>query len=427
MRIKQAIGNRDLWKREKTLFLTSRQAPIGTWGKVFEWVDRLTAFDTVVCFNTSEFEAEVLKALLVCRVPTVLVVTNRFTDTYNVQIEQALKEKRMLIVVLQREESDGKGATARLRNQYIISQVQHIACGYINKNGSIFGLVAGLSNATWLLQREDLRLVAEQPEKPYRWTVAEDKRLLRMFYEDMGIHAIRKAINRPYSTIYLRIKSLTMSDELLKGREFEDYIVNLLDIPNNNDLTLKEWRGDKSLPGVYPESNSAPDLVFDYKGRSFAIECKWRSRMPNDIAKDLLSADRMVTFIQYSTENKVPVYLLLGIGGLPSDPDLLLLAPLTKDLTIETLSEGFVRPDNLLEAIIQLFPKSKTLKDIYPNHGAPWHKEDDQQLNSLYPNGTSIPELMSIFGRSRSSITSRLKKLGILTKGSPDTIPALTH
>ena len=107
------------------------------------------------------------------------------------------------------------------------------------------------------------------------------------------------------------------------------------------------------------------------------------------------------------------VYLLLGVGGLPSDPDILLLAPLTKDLTIETLSEGIVRPDNLLEAIIQLFPKSKTLKDIYPNHGAPWHEEDDHRLSDLYQNGTSIPELMSIFGRSRSGITSRLRKLGL--------------
>ena len=359
MRIKQTFGNRELWRREKTLILTSRRAPIGCYEKVFRWVEEFDKWECAVCFNTSEFEEEVLKALLVCNVPTTLVVLGKFNDTYNVQIERALKENRLLILVLQLEKSDGKGFPARLRNQYVISRVQHIVCGCINPNGSIFGLLAGLSNVTWLLQKEDLRMAAEQPEKPYRWTVAEDKRLLRMFYEDMGIHAIHKAIDRPYSTIYLRIKSLTMSDELLKGREFEDYIVNLLDIPRDNDLTLKEWRGDKSLPGVYPENNSAPDLIFDYKGSPFAIECKWRSHMPKDIEKELLPTDRMATFIRYSAKNITPVYLLLGIGGLPSDPDLLLLAPLTKELTIETLCKGIVRPNNLLEAITTQLPKNR--------------------------------------------------------------------
>ena len=142
MRILHTIGNDSLWKREKTLFLSSKLAPVATWGKVFEWVDSLTAADTVVCFNSSEFENEVLKALLVSKIPTVLVVMDHFRDTFNVQVEYALKESRLLILELQRDEPLGKGATPKLRNQYIINQVQHIACGYINPNGSIFGLLA---------------------------------------------------------------------------------------------------------------------------------------------------------------------------------------------------------------------------------------------------------------------------------------------
>lgn len=413
MRIAQTIGNKSLWQREKTLFLTSRMAPLGCYEKVFRWVEEFDREQCAVCFNTSELEEEVLKALLVCKVPTVLVVTGKFTDTYNVQIEQALKEKRLLILVLQREESDGKGYIARLRNQYAISQVQHIVCGYINPNGSIFGLLAGQSNVTYLLDREDIRKAAEQEAKPFRWTVAEDKRLLRMFYEDMGIHAIHKAINRPYSTIYLRIKSLTMNDEVLKGREFEDYVIDLFDLPNNKKLTLKEWRGDKSLPGVYPENNSAPDFVFEYEGQPFAVECKWRNHMLKDIEKDLLPADRLAYFQQFSADRHMPVYLLLGIGGLPNDPDLLLIAPLTQDLTIETLKNNSVQPDKLLELIVTLQPKPQSIKEKHPNHGAPWHKEDDLRLISLYNNGTTVPELMTAFGRSRSGITSRLKKLGL--------------
>lgn len=413
MLIDRTIGNKSLWRREKTLFLTSRMAPLACYESIFRWVESFDRWQCAVCFNTSELEEEVLKALLVCRVPTVLVVTGKFRNTYNVQIEQALKEKRLLILVLQREDSDGKGFEARLRNQWVIGQVQHIACGYINPNGSIFGLLAGHSNVTHLLDKADLK-AAEAVEKPYRWTVAEDKRLLRMYYEDMGIHAIHKAIGRPYSTVYRRVKSLTMNDELLKGREFEDYVLEQLNIANNDRLTLKEWRGDKSLPGIYPEGNSNPDLVLEYDGKPFAIECKWRSHMPKDISKELLPPARVALFERYATERRMPVFLLLGIGGLPSDPDLLLLAPMEGNLSINALNKSHVQPEHLLEHILTSLSKPKSIKDMHPNHGAPWRKEDDQRLSELYKRQTSIPDLMALFGRSRGSITSRLHKLNLI-------------
>lgn len=413
MKVARTIGNIKLWGREKTLFLTSRMAPLGCYEKVFRWVEDFNRGECAVCFNTSELEEEVLKALLVCHVPTVLVVTGKFRNTYNVQIEQALKEDRLLILVLQREESDGKGFEARLRNQWVIGQVQHIACGYINPNGSIFGLLAGHSNVTHLLDKADLK-AAEAIEKPYRWTVAEDKRLLRMYYEDMGIHAIHKAINRPYSTVYRRVKSLTMNDELLKGREFEDHVLELLGVANNDKLTLKEWRGDKSLPGIYPEGNSNPDLVLEYDGRPFAIECKWRSHMPKDICKELLPPARVALFEKYATERRMPVYLLLGIGGLPSDPDLLLLAPMEGNLSINTLSKSHIQPEHLLKHILKPLQKNQNMKEMYPNHYALWNKEDDQRLAELYQRQTSIPDLMTLFDRSRSGITYRLHKLNLI-------------
>lgn len=421
MRITNTIGNQSLWHREKTLFLSSKLAPVGTWGKVFEWVDGLTAADTVVCFNSSEFENEVLKALLVNKIPTVLVVMGRFRDTYNVQIEYALKENRLLIIELQRDEPQGKGATPRLRNQYVISQVQHIVCGYINKNGSIFGLLAGLNNVTHLLNKEDIRLAAEQETKPFRWTVAEDKRLLRMFYEDMGIHAIHKAIDRPYSTIYLRIKSLTMNDEVLKGREFEGYVLELIDVQNNAKLALKEWRGDKSMPGIYPESNSGPDFVFEYDSKPFAVECKWRSHMPKDIEKELLPADRMEFFGQFSLDRHMPVYLLLGIGGLPNNPDgLYFTSLLDNNFSTETLHNSLpLTKESLLEKIESLFSHTvhpnyiEQQRALYPNAYQPWHTDDDDLLARLYSEGASEKDLMAVFQRNHGSIASRLRKLGL--------------
>jgi hypothetical protein len=419
MKVFQTLGNKALWQREKTLFLTSRQAPIGCYESIFQWVEGFDKFNgCAVCFNTSELEEEVLKALLVCHVPTTLVVTGRFHDTYNVQIEQALKENRLLILVLQQEESD-KGYTARLRNQWAIDQVQHIVCGYINPNGSIFGLLAGRNNVTHLVDRKELK-AAEQEPKPYRWTVAEDKRLLRMYYEDMGIHAIHKAIGRPYSTVYRRVKSLTMNDELLKGREFEDHVLELLGVVDNDKLTLKEWRGDKSLPGVYPESNSAPDFVFEYDGNPFAVECKWRNHLPKDIEKELLPPERLSSFQQFSTDRHMPVYLLLGIGGLPNDPDNLYFTRLDKDFSVETLLNNVIpSKERLMGKIEGLFVPAKhsnhmqKQKALYPNAYKPWSEADDALLTKLYKEGTSMKELMSLFQRNRGGIAARLRKLGL--------------
>lgn len=419
MHIKQTIGNKELWQREKTLFLTSRMAPISCYEKVFRWVEEFNRGQCAVCFNTSELEEEVLKALLVCHIPTVLVVTGKFRNTYNVQIEQALTEGRLLILVLQREESDGKGFEARLRNQWVIGQVQHIACGYINPNGSIFGLLAGHNNVTHLLDKADLK-AAEAIEKPYRWTVAEDKRLLRMYYEDMGIHAIHKAIGRPYSTVYRRVKSLTMNDELLKGREFEDHVLELLGVANNDKLTLKEWRGDKSLPGIYPEGNSNPDLVLEYDGRPFAIECKWRSHMPKDISKELLPPDRVALFAKYSQKNKLPVFLLLGIGGLPSDPDLLYLVPVKENLSATDILNEEIKADQLTDSIESRFPKPPKNNHILQekaknaNAYARWNETDDSRLMQLFLEGKTVRELMAIFDRNRGGITSRLRKLNLI-------------
>lgn len=417
MKVTQTIGNKSLWQREKTLFLTSKRAPFSTYEKVFKWVDSLDDTDTVVCFNSSELEEEVLKALLVNRIPTVLVVMDGFRDKYNVQIEQALNENRMLIMVLKRDEPKGCGTTPRLRNQYIMSQVQHTVCGFVNPKGTVVLLLGNDKDITYLI--DDKRLLAAEAEvKPFRWTVGEDKRLLRMFYEDMGIHAIHKAINRPYGTIYLRIKSLTMNDEVLKGREFEDYVVDLFDLPNNKKLKLKEWRGDKTLPGVYPEGNSGPDLVFEYDGHPFAIECKWRNHMPKDIEKELMSADRHSFFKQYAEEHAMPVYLLLGIGGLPSEPDNLYLTLLSETLSIDSISRNNINTVNdILKQVLP--PQQKTnhvleQRSEYANANKPWSAEDDKQLAKLYNEGKTVAELMTIFQRNPGGIRSRLRKLQLI-------------
>ena len=194
MQIIMTIGNDKLMERDKTLFICSKRTPINLYEYVFRWVDSLTKDVCIACFNSTEMEAEVLKALLVAKIPTVLFVMNRFTDVNNIQVTQALKEKRLLIAILKRDEPRGAGLTPRLRNEYVLSICSNVACGYVNKNGNVFSLLAGKTNVSNIIDDSTAAMVADTDSRRERWTVAQDKVLLRMFYEDMGIHAIHKKL-----------------------------------------------------------------------------------------------------------------------------------------------------------------------------------------------------------------------------------------
>lgn len=418
MQIVNTIGNKDMLSREKTLFLCSKMTPIGLYEDVFRWTDSLTERDCICCFNTTEMESEVLKALLVTKIPTILFVMNRFVDGNNLQIEQALKERRMLIVVLKRDELKGKGTTPRLRNEYVLSLCQHVVCGYVNKNGSVFPLLAGRKDVEFLLDEKAYSMAAEPYECRERWTVAEDKVLLRMFYADMGIHAIHKKLHRTHLAVYARIRSITQPEEMLKGREFEDYVLSRFNVEKDGPLVLQEWQGDKTLGTIKPENNSNPDFVFRSDNKEFAVECKWRGKLDRDLSKDLFPPKKIEDYKSFSETRKMPVTIVLGVGGEPCNPEWLYVIPLESiDAVISKVKplDGFLCTLQSLDVsrFVQTKPGSNTMSETrkqYPNAYKPWSKDDDEKLLDLYRKGTSVKDLSKIFRRNEGGILSRIRK-----------------
>ena len=409
--------------REKTLFLCSKMTPIGLYGYVFKWTDSLTEKDCIACFNSTDMESEVLKALLVAKVPVILFVMNRFTDVNNIQIERALKENRMLIVILRRDEPRGKDSTPRLRNEYVLSLCQHVVCGYINRNGSVFPLLAGRKDVVNLVDENAYSMAAEQTVRHERWTVAQDKMLLRMVYDDMGIHAIHKQLQRTYAAVYARLHSITQPEELLKGREFEDYVLSLFNIQEGGELVLQEWQGDKSYGIIKPENNSNPDFVFRYGQNEFAVECKWREKLSRDWGKDLFPTRRIENYRHFSEVRHMPVTIILGVGGEPCNPEQLYKIPLEKIISITLENQSivdFLHPLQPFDIPMLLRVEEKSPKKAYtldekrkqyPNAYKPWSTEDDKLLVTLHYANRSIKELMSIFKRNEGAIHSRIKKL----------------
>jgi hypothetical protein len=239
----------------------------------------------------------------------------------------------MLILVLQRDEHHGAGQTPRLRNEFVLKMADHVVCGYVNKNGSIFSLLAGVKDARYL-ENEAMTAAAEPiiPPKHQRWTVWQDKILLRMFYEDMGLHAIKKRLNRTYISVRTRIKAITLPEEVIKGREFEDFVLELFDLNETKAYSLLEWRGDKSTGEIGPISNCYPDFVLEYregkKKIKFSLECKWRTNIPQRIMKPLIEPEQLARYQEYSIEKGQDVFVIMGVGGDPSMPDELYIVPL---------------------------------------------------------------------------------------------------
>lgn len=119
-----------------------------------------------------------------------------------------------------------------------------------------------------------------------------------------------------------------LTDSEQKGREFEEYVVSHF---TKKYFTLKEWRSDKYYKGNYAESNLYPDLeyVFTLSKNSypFAIECKWRSEFKNGWV-EWAGEEQADHYRQFEKEKGIPVFVMLGIGGTPSNPEEVYAIPL---------------------------------------------------------------------------------------------------
>lgn len=112
------------------------------------------------------------------------------------------------------------------------------------------------------------------------------------------------------------------------GAEFEKYIATLFPKPY---YVIKEWRSDKYHDGVYAESSKYPDFEINYSDNrysiDFAVECKYRSAFYyNKI--DWAKEHQLRTYREFAAEKDIRVFVVIGVGGDPFDPDNLYVVPL---------------------------------------------------------------------------------------------------
>ncbi len=116
-------------------------------------------------------------------------------------------------------------------------------------------------------------------------------------------------------------------ENVFKGRDFENFVVKKF-LPKY--FTQLERTSDKGTDGIYPLSNSNPDLVYEFQLREFkkqfAVECKYRQNPKDPVP--LAKPEQITRYKAFAFDRNMPVYIALGLGGDPLHPKELFLIPL---------------------------------------------------------------------------------------------------
>jgi hypothetical protein len=143
-------------------------------------------------------------------------------------------------------------------------------------------------------------------------------------------------------------KTTTELSSREKGLAFEKFVVGRF---NKAYFTLKQWQGDKFHNGRFAEANQHPDLLWEFalKGEkhAFAVECKWKAQLPEE--HDWAESRQIENYRQFASEIQVPVFVTLGFGGTPSEPESVYILPLER-LTNSQVKKSYLEDFKRQEA-----------------------------------------------------------------------------
>ena len=110
-----------------------------------------------------------------------------------------------------------------------------------------------------------------------------------------------------------------------KGRRFEEFVVSL--ISDKSLFKLLAWRSDKIVGSTYAAENLYPDLHIRHQTPwgvvEYFIECKYRSSWDKDGNVDL--SNQFLRYRNYAKEHGCELFIAIGVGGVPSNPDKFLI------------------------------------------------------------------------------------------------------
>ena len=203
-----------------------------------------------------------------------------------------------------------------------------------NKTAFIVGGLA-LIFASWFLSYTKKQRRQKQKSFVPRFPMNHSHQFMKTSYRDLPpqTEKIKTTVKREMlqeinTSLKLFPKVVTETE---KGNRFEKYVVSRFARPY---FILKEWRSDKYHEGVYAASNRLPDLQYHFKTShhdlKFAVECKWRAEFFKGRI-EWAKSYQIENYRKFEMENGIPVFVIIGVGGQPDNPDAVYIIPL-KDI-----------------------------------------------------------------------------------------------
>ena len=123
---------------------------------------------------------------------------------------------------------------------------------------------------------------------------------------------------------------LPSNDPYKRGKQFEDWALYLF--PAESFNIIHKTVGGADLDGRYTEDCIYPDYKFRDRatGKEFWVECKYRSHRGEKGSLEWTDQIHLQRYKRIRKETGIPVFILIGLGGYPDDPEELLFFNLDK-------------------------------------------------------------------------------------------------
>ena len=133
------LGNKDILKKHKTGFLSSRKCPADVILKSYEWAKKQRAEgNCVVCGNHSQIEKDVFEILLKGEQPLVLVLPRGLKKRWDKSwIDSVEKGKLLIISPFDKKITRITRETAIKKNETIICLSDQLTIGYKSPKGQL--------------------------------------------------------------------------------------------------------------------------------------------------------------------------------------------------------------------------------------------------------------------------------------------------
>ena len=142
----QYLGNQELLKLQKTVFLASSNIASETVLRVYDWATEMRSRgECVISGFNSKLEQDVLHFLLKGSQPIILVLARRMYKVIPEELQEALNQNRLLIVSVSNAARQSKD-TAMIRNRWVCETADKIVFIGVTEQSSLYALKTTFNN-----------------------------------------------------------------------------------------------------------------------------------------------------------------------------------------------------------------------------------------------------------------------------------------